>query len=80
MKKHIICGRPLSPRELVWGIVAVIAFTVACGVLFWYPILSLVALGVSVVAFGRGGFLQEFKRAIRNVRDIWREGYWLKYQ
>lgn len=70
MKQHIICGRPLSPRELVWGLVAVIAFIAALGMLFRYPILAGVAFGVSIAALGRGGFLQEFKRTIRNIRYL----------
>lgn len=72
MKKQIIHGRPLSPQEFAWGIVALVALTAAFGMLFRYPILAIVAFGVLIAALGRGGFL-------RNIRNVWRESYWLKH-
>jgi hypothetical protein len=80
MGNRIICGRPLSARELAWGLAALIALTVAFGTLIWYPIFGIMALGVSLAALERGGFFGEFKRLLRNIRDTRWESYLLKYQ
>ncbi len=65
-KERIICGRPLSPRELAWSLLAAIAFIVAGATLFRYPILALATFCISVVALGRSGFFRGPQQKIRN--------------
>lgn len=69
MKKHIICGRPLSPRELAWNIVTLVALLVALGTLIWYPLVGAVALGAFVLAALHNGFFRRIKKEFRRFID-----------
>lgn len=84
MKNQIICGRPLSPRELgklAWFLIAMVNLFVAIYAILLYPvtaggILAIASLGVSLVALDRAGFLQDLKRVIRD----WKGDYRLYYK
>lgn|GEM_PF-2607573 len=59
----------MSPRQLIWSIVTLIAFTVVFGALIWYPVLAAAALVALVFTAGRAGAFRRLKQEFRRFLD-----------